>query len=1179
MLDSEHSGTKSEDEKEAVDKSSNNKLNENKKNKLAEDVGQLGTPSLSSTSPGKTGGENGAAEKDEDVNTTKSNGAKDNNKTSNGSEEAMDLDNGKNAIKDNEEEDVEMEDADTEKSNKNHKNNTDNNNNGKDKDKPTSKQQSASVEEKKVDGDKSKSGSAAGGDASSSSKSNGAAPAAAAPNPPPPVLKGTLSYNLDLRRHLIRGMWNYENSGSNLAPQRFELLRTLEKDEDPKELPKDGVFHGSFSLAYFHTTSKGKQKERSKVIPETGVKIVFTKIEGKDDEYKVDGKGTNQFGIFHINGTATPSKYEGDPVYDVILRKRYEPSPEPPTRAEGDGTTKKRKSMDGGETADFLPLPPPSKHHATGVVCLRGNLAKEEPADLGGTDVVQRITGLWSSGLDLILADPQNENGHCNKFEYEHKSAVPTNTFPVSGRYSGWFHLTTPEGKRTTISERDVNLRFIKNSEGYHNVEGRGSNAFGKYTISGTLSKDNVLTIFRHFKPLKIKASKAPAVTSAPPPINKGSSSSRRPQHTFPEPLMKLEEVIVPGEEDGEPLAPIQPPDNTTYSAVSQGVLRLNEDGSHQCTGKWAVTREHFTSGQTSQFNFRLEPHYALEAVNEKKKQEGIKVEETPPTGTPVIPQDFPLDSALYKGSFQLKKKGTRYDTIVDQQIVMKFRKSTSGAYNVYGTGVNNIGVFNLIGTMIMRGKASGQVELYRMYPPALLNKAKPKEVPVGSMPGKVPVFPKSEPVAVAAPIPEPTMPISSGSSTIMPPRAGLVRRESTRLVKLPSRLEDDDPKAQLARIMEKCVVILRHIREKDVERGAFFSEPVDPVALGIPNYRQIITEPMDLGTVARKLEGNQIDTPEEFARLVRLTFENAITFNVDPNHSVHQVARFLLIEFNKKYRDIERILETLRRAHKGADLDDKGKKKKKDEKKRKRGPDEPKSLKRRRLDEAQAMAADNQKAMASIVAAAPQGVPNAPVSRGEFNMMIHMIQLLQKQIVQTHNALAELSPGDDGDESTATVTASTAAPVTPAFDPVASLAKPASAPAPPERKKSKKKSTEPAPKKPTPAPAPAPVPVVEEQAIIFDESKPLTLQEQETLTETINNMPADHIPGVIQIIRESASLNGDEDEIDLEIDQLDTVTQRKLLRHVSKVRRLINFANLITRWTGLIILLWPKCR
>jgi len=39
----------------------------------------------------------------------------------------------------------------------------------------------------------------------------------------------------------------------------------------------------------------------------------------------------------------------------------------------------------------------------------------------------------------------------------------------------------------------------------------------------------------------------------------------------------------------------------------------------------------------------------------------------------------------------------------------------------------------------------------------------------------------------------------------------------------------------------------------------------------------------------------------------------------------------------------------------------------------------------------------------------------------------------------------------------------------------------------------------------------------------------------------------------VIQIIREAAKLTGEEDEIDLEIDQLDTSTQRKLLRYVTK--------------------------
>jgi hypothetical protein len=80
-------------------------------------------------------------------------------------------------------------------------------------------------------------------------------------------------------------------------------------------------------------------------------------------------------------------------------------------------------------------------------------------------------------------------------------------------------------------------------------------------------------------------------------------------------------------------------------------------------------------------------------------------------------------------------------------------------------------------------------------------------------------------------------------------------------------------------------------------------------------------------------------------------------------------------------------------------------------------------------------------------------------------------------------------------------------------------------------------------------------VAVAEEPPPVVDESAPLTLDEQELLTETINELPPEHLGGVIQIIREAAPVGADEDEIDLEIDQLSYVTQRKLLRHVSKVR------------------------
>ena len=336
--------------------------------------------------------------------------------------------------------------------------------------------------------------------------------AAAAAPPPPPLLKGTLSYNLEQRKHKLQGMWNYENSNAFPA-QRFELVRNLGPEENPAELPKDGEFHGSFSLAYVHVTSKGKRKERSKVIPESGVKIKFVKKDSFGKEYDVDGMGTNQFGVFSIVGTAIKSEHEGDPEYHVELRKKYVQTTEPvavaatPAKTGGKKHTKKRDGDANGDDASSAgPLPPPSESFPANVVCLRGKLEKVAGDGLLGENTVHRVSGLWSSGLNLIEGDPDNTKGMCNKFEYEHRAMVGTDAFPISGKYAGWFYVTGEDGQRTQIMERDVTLKFRKNSEGYHNIEGRGANVFGKYSITGTLSKDNVLTIFRHFKPIKIKA-------------------------------------------------------------------------------------------------------------------------------------------------------------------------------------------------------------------------------------------------------------------------------------------------------------------------------------------------------------------------------------------------------------------------------------------------------------------------------------------------------------------------------------------------------------------------------------------------------------------------------------------------------------------------------------------------
>lgn len=74
-------------------------------------------------------------------------------------------------------------------------------------------------------------------------------------------------------------------------------------------------------------------------------------------------------------------------------------------------------------------------------------------------------------------------------------------------------------------------------------------------------------------------------------------------------------------------------------------------------------------------------------------------------------------------------------------------------------------------------------------------------------------------------------------------------------------------------------------------------------------------------------------------------------------------------------------------------------------------------------------------------------------------------------------------------------------------------------------------------------------------QAPMEEDLQPLSFDEQEALSEAINLLPERLLPGAMQIIRESEIVNDDDDEIDLDIDQLDTKTQRKLQKFVMQVR------------------------
>lgn len=84
------------------------------------------------------------------------------------------------------------------------------------------------------------------------------------------------------------------------------------------------------------------------------------------------------------------------------------------------------------------------------------------------------------------------------------------------------------------------------------------------------------------------------------------------------------------------------------------------------------------------------------------------------------------------------------------------------------------------------------------------------------------------------------------------------------------------------------------------------FLHPVDPVALNIPDYFDIIKNPMDFGTIYQRLINGQITTEAEYVKLMELVFTNAITYN-KPQDDVAFMAHELQAYFDKEYTQMKR--------------------------------------------------------------------------------------------------------------------------------------------------------------------------------------------------------------------------------------------------------------------------------
>jgi hypothetical protein len=93
-----------------------------------------------------------------------------------------------------------------------------------------------------------------------------------------------------------------------------------------------------------------------------------------------------------------------------------------------------------------------------------------------------------------------------------------------------------------------------------------------------------------------------------------------------------------------------------------------------------------------------------------------------------------------------------------------------------------------------------------------------------------------------------------------------------------PERPKQDETMTVASLNGKKCRRILRKLQGD--RHGTVFLTPVDPIALGIPQYSEIIKNPMDLSTIERKLNNGQYKGPDGFRADIELMLENCFTFN-----------------------------------------------------------------------------------------------------------------------------------------------------------------------------------------------------------------------------------------------------------------------------------------------------------
>lgn len=182
---------------------------------------------------------------------------------------------------------------------------------------------------------------------------------------------------------------------------------------------------------------------------------------------------------------------------------------------------------------ELTPLEVPSDIQATQEQAATPGSAPATPAllipSLRGQLSVDGVNHICK-GVWALSDDYHDLPGQTSEFEFRlaKPAHVEDRTFPMNGKYQGFFYLKQPPPLKTSlkIEDKDMNMTFTRLESGEYSIDGEGSNKFGKFTLRGTMQESGAVQMYRVYvtKPLPLKKGPVAAVSTPGP-----ASAKKRP--------------------------------------------------------------------------------------------------------------------------------------------------------------------------------------------------------------------------------------------------------------------------------------------------------------------------------------------------------------------------------------------------------------------------------------------------------------------------------------------------------------------------------------------------------------------------------------------------------------------------------------------------------------------------